>query len=928
MTAPRRGALIALAASLAIGALVLCGGGFGREIRPDTGADAYTRLVRAQFIDRPDRLVVRKDVDENAGVPVVDLAPAVYDGRDPEAWRFATKSFLLEDIRSNDPSIWVIENGRVKDINASAHHTPSPFAGQAAWRGAVLFRQPPETPRAQDVVLQPRAWNGPVIRLIANPGDLVTGDPRVPRLNLDRPPVGEISAPGVDVYCSAADLEPTALIRRVGDQAGVWAGTGAGSAHGCVARVGSTDLVARGFDALGRGDQVTFETPAHVYAYDRAEATVGEPALSTSTASGQRARDRSAVWWSVAIEHDYGRASRARVTDRSLRKDFRTSLDPVLQPAVQQMLDDFVRDHPGTNEIPIKIAAVTVMDAKTGEVLAMASYPHAKPSVHDVVDLDDDFAKAARVNQNLQLLPIGSAAKPLVSAGILVGWPELLTLRIPRRREASEILGLEMRRTIQGEVEGGTLDFNGFIQHSDNVYAANFLLLGSRDRGGQTCAVPAGDAYFIGTSTTPIHDRPKSVFERSDGKGGCTQTLPQSRRQFAWADDMAALFDVNVSARGQGMERLRATGCPGGLDRCCAWGGGRYGDDMHEASPWAALFEDRPSLDPCRFVDSSPVREALSIDVSRDFRADLVPIMLGNGEGRWTAVKVAEAYSRLVTGRRVSASFLPVPPRVFAPLDPRFVARIGLTHALTLVPTGTALHTDLPGALSTVDAQVRAAGLVPGFFAKTGTPVAIKTDYSPVDKTINLLISQGRVRYLAPGSVSVGPVANPVALTPNSDRQTLDRAVSALSRDRAFQEASARFHVRAGEVVSTLVGYTRAIAAGKHPFIVERNALLVRVGARREDDGNLSDNDMPHGKVLALVAAVYNPNRPVAPTGHPLTLDPLTHRAADAGPEPERAYTIVVTIQYPIRDRENAAADLAAAVLQRQLARRLATGRP
>ncbi len=926
----RRGAIAALLSSLALTALILCGGGFGREVRAckphsdlnggqQSCADAYTKFVRAQFIYHGGRLVVRKDVDPNSGVPVVDLAPAIYDGRDPQAWTFANQSFLLEDIRRNDPSIWLIENGRVKDINPGAHITPSPFSDHKAWRGSILFRRPPEAPQQRDVVLQPRGWTGPTLRLTENRGDLSTGDRRITRLNLDTAHVGEIAAPAFDIYCSASDILPAAKVRRIGDQAGVWSS----SVRGCTAIVGPNALGQNAFDAIGRGDRLAIATGDRAYVFDRVEPKAGEVALSASTPSGDRVRDSSAPWWSIAIEHDYLRASLGRRSDASLKHNLRTTLDPVMQPEIQKMLDEFVTAHPGDGSVPLKIAAVTVMNAKTGEVLAMGTWPHVAPTDHDVVDLDDPTAKAARLNQNLQLLPIGSTAKPLLAAAILTEQPNLINARLPRHLKATEILGMPVT-PLSGEAEGGLLDFDGFLEHSDNVYAAQFLLLGSRDRGNATCIIPASDRYYIGAISLMV--RPKSVFEIADADGTCRRAPPQSLRQLRWADTLATLFDVNVSAHGSHDGRY-ATRC-GDADSDAAPGGG-YGDDLHEASGWRSLFEDRPMLDSCKFTESAPVREALAINAAQDFRSELLPIMLGNGEGRWTAVKLAESYSRLVTGRRVFASFAVGKPRSYPALDPRFTMRARLTHALTLVPQGTALQTELPKALDALDTQVRSAGLTPGFFAKTGTPVAIKAEYLPVDKSINLLISQERLRYLAASkTVLLGRQSGAVALTANSDAATINRAAQMLSQDTVFTEAKARFGVRPNAVVAALVQYLGEIDKGKSPFVIQHTgdgSLLIRVGARRDDNGNLGDEDQPHGKLLVLVAVAYDPNRRDA-HGAMLEIDPKSRRAANAAMEPVRAYTIVVSIQYPIKGRTNVAADLAAEVAQRFFGNYLARG--
>ena len=896
------GSVVAVAA-----ALVLMGGGMVGAKRSARAGDAYTRFVQSQFIDRG-RLIVRTGGDLPPGVPIVDLADDIYNGKDPAAWRYAVESFLLEDIRRNDLSIWTIENGRVTNIATSAHRTPPPFHERRAWAGSVLYRTPPPASDATDLLLSPRGWAGPTLRLTPLNSPLATGDPRIRAVRLGRDAPGEIAAPAFDLYCGAG-AEPAVKVRRIGDQVGVWTT----ASNACGVQVLDRSLGEQGFAALGLGELLSVEAPdGRRLSYQRIFPPRGERALSAPTPSGQRARDPAGGWWSVAIENDYLRALPDHL-DGALRGDFRTSLDPVLHAGAQQRLDAYVAQHPGPRDGQPNIGAVTVMDAMTGEVLAMATTPRSPLSSTEVVDRDDEGARARRVNQNLQLLPIGSAAKPLIAAALVADQPQLADLRIPAVPETNNLLGMPFRSSLKTHAVGSTVSFESFVQHSDNIYAAALLLLGSADVGGHRCRLPPGQSYADATGTHAT--RPKSIFETVGRDGYCRPAPPESTRQLRWAVRLAELFDVNIGARGRQDPRFKAPNCVSPR---------RLGDDIHDVAPWRALFSDRPGLQVCRFTESAPFREALSIETAQDFRQDLLPMMLGNGEGRWSAVKVAEAYSRLVTGRRVSASFTPVRAARGGPLDPAFTARARLTHALTLVPFGTAANTGLPGALTAVEEQLAGTGLVLGAFAKTGTPVTPRPNYAPVDQAINLLIAHGRLSLAGGGRLQLGTGAGRVLIGPEATASERREAVALLSRDRVMSEARDRFGARPRTVVDQLVRDARRLADGESPFVIERNSLLVRVGARRDDGGDTDDADLPHGKVLALVVAVYDPRQPTRPGWGPLRVE--AGRAYDGAALPVRAYTVIVSLQNPFQGGENGAADLAAAIVHDLLAARLARG--
>ena len=912
---PSKGPAVVAALSLAfLGFLILAGGGLGVTAERQE-ADAYTTFVREHFIDTG-RLVVSPNAGDEDAKPIVDLSSEVYEDRNSDLYLYAAQSFLLDDIRRNDPSIWIIENGRVTDISPFAHYTPPPFAGRGSWKGLIKFRSPPRRLGPSVILLEPRDQASPQLHLTAGDGAVATGDAGIVRINLGAPgSMPSVFSDTVDLYCRRNDPLPAIKIRRIGDQVGVFAD----DLSRCTAEVGRTRLrLAGDFEALGQGERLRLHDPegAEIVYERRAFRPRGE-VMSAPTASGDRARLPDVSWWSAAVERDFEAAFGG--ADRIPADDIVTSLDPDIQADVQRLLDTHLADS-AVGGRDARIAAVTVMDALTGEVLAMASAPRAPPGRSDYVDRDDDWSRATRVNQNLQLHPIGSVAKPLMAAAILQDNPELMTLQIRGRPAAGDILGLPLTAPLSNHEAPAWVDFNAFIAGSDNIYAASLALLGSADRGGGRCSLAPGDSYRL--RGVERDTRPKSAFERIGRDGVCLPASTESRRQLRWPDALSRLFGVNISERGRYVV---------GDDAACFGGDGsmrRYGDGVHDAGPWAGLLSRYADANACGFRESSPLREALALDAARDFRTQLLPVVLGNGDGVWSTVKTAEAYSRLVTGRAVRSRFT-VGADSFGMIDLRREVRSGLTHAMTLVSSGTARGTALPAELDRLDAALQARNQVIGVFAKTGTPVVVSRDYRPADKAINLLISTNRVQHAGgrdPGAVILVTPSGRIRVHPGLSQTQRADIARRLTPDRTMREARLRFPtVSARLVVDVLAQYAADMARGDQPFALavregRQSLLITRVAARRSILGDDRDN-APKGKVVALIVAAYDPSRQANRNHTALRLGG-DGRAYDGLALPVRAYTIVVNLQYKDDGTPNGAADLAARILAETLAPR------
>ena len=294
--------------------------------------------------------------------------------------------------------------------------------------------------------------------------------------------------------------------------------------------------------------------------------------------------------------------------------------------------------------------------------------------------------------------------------------------------------------------------------------------------------------------------------------------------------------------------------------------------------------------------------------------------MLGNGEGRWTTIKLAEAYARLATGRMVTASFLhtdPHTPERFQPVDPLFAdpaSRARLTHAMTLVMNGTAAHTRIPAAITALQVELASQGLVLGQFSKTGTPTVPEVATPPVVRGIDGIISKGRLSIVN-GRLMLfaAGTQQPVAITDARGRKVSSPDASrALAADPTLAGVLKLAGVSPQSVVRELAQFDGELAQGGKPFRVNAHTgVLVEVSGGQvvlEDR-----SDAPRGKVFALVVGAY-------PQGVPLE----NGRAANGASRPLRAYSVVVNLQFKDLRSENAAADLAADIAKELLAARLA----
>ena len=364
-------------------------------------------------------------------------------------------------------------------------------------------------------------------------------------------------------------------------------------------------------------------------------------------------------------------AARAEAPERA-RDDFdvHLTLDPILSERIEERMARVLRERYGGRRFR---AGVTVMEAETGRLLALASYPRLR-------DLEEPDAPATdprrqRLGQNHNFLQhgAGSAAKPFLAAAVLAAEPRLsgLEVRCFGGGEPPErLLGYELgEHNLPGDCRGadaeGWIDLESFLTVSSNRYMLYLGLLsmapwsaeGPLAASGAPPLDPGAEYRLGGRIFTR---RPALQVAREEADGGTELQEVDERAGFGRA--FRDLFDQRV--------RYRRERTAEGFD-LRPWEPvlrAAYGLETGAGGPGGRDAEPQPTPRPDAVASFAPVaseRVNLRLNLVQQLRQDLYTLLLGNGANRWSNVQLAEALARLVTGRRVEARLVErvvVPP--------------------------------------------------------------------------------------------------------------------------------------------------------------------------------------------------------------------------------------------------------------------------
>jgi hypothetical protein len=294
-----------------------------------------------------------------------------------------------------------------------------------------------------------------------------------------------------------------------------------------------------------------------------------------------------------------------------------------------------------------------------------------------------------------------------MAMAILNSFPQLAELRVPASAPFRTLLGVDLGVPVPDQPGGGVWDLRTFLARSSNKYAAMLMLMGLSDadsiRTG-ACDGPSNEPFAIGgqqRNCRPPMRFMEGVQRGPNGLRPLRAGLPAGQ---GWANNLYTLFCVQPNGPDE-PPPASEIGC--------------LPNDTTRRPIWRDAFFERPRL----LAAASPDREGFGLNVVDTLYEDYVMTILGGNRGRWTTVGLAQAFSRMVTGRAVTARLVPrntqtdeeQPEQAKLRIHQGAQARM-LDGLKAVVTEGTGrglLAAGFPG--STGGDEFR-------FFAKTGTP--------------------------------------------------------------------------------------------------------------------------------------------------------------------------------------------------------------
>lgn len=816
-------------------------------------ARGYTKLIEDVFI--PENFLEYTANFDSDDLPMVRLSP---EAASIEAVRrFAANSYLRDDLRRND--VWELKGGHLH-INPDAHNIALPLTLRPAWTGNLLFRRGGEL---RAVLSGPSETTLiPLTRkLSADDPAIVTRDPfrRGPPLS---------GAARLDFnYGGAAG--GVARVFLLGED--MWVRS-EGNAQANLFVDGKQ--VPRGaYRRLPPGAELQFQTGNLNKFYFSRGVTGANVFISRYQPLAGRLRIPLLEWFALRFESEMDHLVRqngvspaltpsARARNRAiLDGNVTTSLDADLQTAVQRKLEEFVApglEHEGGRGFP---AAITVMDAKSGQLLALASFPATASQ-------GAGTRRAWEANQNFVNLAIGSAAKPLFASAVLEIWPELAALEIPAPApgQHDELLGLHIAPKLNEEASFGSawVTFDDFLQRSSNIYAATLLMLAtSLDPLKQDMSKPSTPYRIGGIARDHL-----PVLQIAQGN-----VLDTISCCVKWADELARLYDI----RSEDIERQGETAI--------------LADDRYDKTPWqpmlAALADGR-FLRQDNMNSVSPARVNLQLNNVRNFRTEYLTLILGASTSRWNNVKLAEAYARLVIGKRIAARLTEAGPAPEPMLgcrpgrDPDGLfcgkARDAVLHAMSLVAVGAGTAAGQVNAkLQPLIDEAKRRGEVIGFYSKTGTPKIPNPNNSPEATAVRQLGRDGVLKLDAHGHMVAAVGESTFALRSAPD---IAPAQAAIEADSATFQSIGRNTALLKKVLARALAFNRV-------RLPSQGAQLFRIVNRKVVGVPVGEGTLHEGRVYVFVIGVW-----------PATAlkNAATHEV-DTGIAPLRALSVAINIQ-------------------------------
>lgn len=530
----------------------------------------------------------------------------------------------------------------------------------------------------------------------------------------------------------------------------------------------------------------------------------------------------------------------------SIDRPLQSKLDATLANHANRLVNDVAAGDPFA-------ASVTIMNGRTGEVLAAASFP-GEGDLETMTGVSEDERRRLLVNHNFKRHPIGSAAKPFFYAAAATRHPFLLDLTVAPHMPIERPDGGEGEREVLQFFLGrdyklwphadAPMDMQSAIERSCNKFTvelATLALAAPRDLHERTLTRPL-DQIFTRQANV-VWPRPGVAFDGPRINGQPVDFpidlgvyMKDDVQPVAPREDTTAVVTPGTLDRIDEAPFIEAFGdltgvrTYAGLDAPNVPKEGNEGLTRtalnYDLRPWSKLLtmlmqgEDEEHAWKVRAAlqSVSPERVNLSLNQVTEFRTELVSLLLGGSTSQWTNVQLAEALSRLVTGRQIEASMVhTVRPRKGAveeslaavpPLSPQTIspeARATVLRGMKRVILG-AHGTALPMAARVHELEQQFHGFSVAVFSKTGSPTVQRPESKPTGEILRQLVRRGYLFY--DGKQLVVSTDRQKAAVPYAARGTKGRAAFLDALTRASRIAARQLGRSAGpRAVSRIASY-------------------------------------------------------------------------------------------------------------------------
>jgi hypothetical protein len=304
------------------------------------------------------------------------------------------------------------------------------------------------------------------------------------------------------------------------------------------------------------------------------------------------------------------------------------SIDETLTDELQDALDEFAGPHRAAKESAahpeardLSFATVVLASAKTGEILAVA-------------ELGPPAASGG--SWLLKPVNVGSAIKPLLAASVLLERPELAGLEVKNDSPVMyDVWGLPLGKPFESgsACPIGWIGLREFLACSSNRFSASLMAAAmqpAQDSGFAVDETPGVSFRLAGREH--VGQRPHLALDRNH------QIRADTLNGSALATGLFTLDSLNTS-----LELAAALGREG-----------------RDSSIWLGLRDDR--LNPVRVpLGLWPEQSRLAMTSGNRPATirQLAMFSIGAAENRVTTLDLTEAFTRIVTDRRVGLTFVP-----------------------------------------------------------------------------------------------------------------------------------------------------------------------------------------------------------------------------------------------------------------------------